>query len=294
MSVSKKATNNILRERLYQLMPKTGDYRTGITGFGMHRRDDSGTLDNCLYRPMVSVVVQGSKRMTLGSKEYIYKAGQCMVVGVDMPCMNFITDASPEAAFLSISLDLDKSLIAQLALKAPPQTRQNGSSRGVSITDTTPEVLDAFLRLSKLVGNPSKIPVLAPMIIKEIHFCLLLGPQGDVLRAVTTAGSQSNQIASAIGWLQSNYTKPLDIDMLARQVHMARSTFHRHFREVTSLSPLQYQKRLRLHEAQRLMLDGLDAAIAGNNVGYDSPAHFTREYKRLFGEPPRRDVSRLR
>jgi len=215
---------------------------------------------------------------------------------VDMPSSSFITAASPERPFLAVSLLLDKVLITRLAAETPlPSSLGKDSHKGISVASVDPDVLDAFLRLVELLGKPEQIPVLAPLIIREIHYRLLIGPQGGHLRRLNTFGTQSNQIAQAITWLRENFKKPLLVDELAQKVHMATSTFHRHFKEVTTLSPLQFHKRLRLFEAQRLMLaENENASTAGLAVGYESPTQFNREYKRLFGEPPHRDVVRDR
>ena len=219
-----------------------------------------------------------------------------MVAGVDLPSVSYITVASPERPFLGLSLSLDKYLIAQLAAEIPPSSKLgNGSFRGISIAKVDPDVLDAFLRLAELHDKPGQIPVLAPLVIREIHYRLLIGPHGERLRMLNTHGTQSNQIAKTITWLRKNYKEPLQVNELARKANMATSTFHRHFREVTTLSPLQFQKRLRLYEAQRLMLtEDEDAAVACLAVGYESPTQFNREYKRLFGEPPHRHVCQLK
>jgi transcriptional regulator GlxA family with amidase domain len=165
----------------------------------------------------------------------------------------------------------------------------------MAVVEVDPDVLDAFLRLVELLDRPEQIPVLAPMIIREIHYRLLIGPQGERLRMINTLGTQSNQIARSITWLKENYREPLQVDELARKVNMATSTFHRHFRQVTTLSPLQFQKRMRLFEAQRRMLvENEDASIAALAVGYESPTQFNREYKRQFGEPPHRNVNQIR
>jgi transcriptional regulator GlxA family with amidase domain len=162
------------------------------------------------------------------------------------------------------------------------------------VGDADPAVLDALLRFTDLLEQPAQQAVLAPLLIREIHYRLLLGPLGNQLRMIHTQGSQSNQIAQVITWLKSNYKKPLNVTELAKQVNMAPSTFHRHFRELTTLSPLQYQKQLRLSEAQRLMLvDRRDVGSAGYAVGYESLTQFNREYKRMFGAPPRQDVQRI-
>jgi len=288
--------NNLLKEKLLRWMPGTGRYPTAIEGLAIFRRDNPTQGENCIYQPLVAVLVQGSKRSIIGSEEYRYGKNHCLVVGVDLPSANYVTAASPEQPLLGLSLNLDKYLTTQLAAEIAPSSRPgNESYRGMAVAEVDPDVLDAFLRLAELLEKPEQIPVLAPMIICEIHYRLLIGPQGERLRMVNTLGTQSNQIAKTITWLRDNYKEPLQVDELARKVNMATSTFHRHFREVTTLSPLQFQKRMRLYEAQRLMLaENEDAAIAALAVGYESPTQFNREYKRLFGEPPHRHVSLLK
>ena len=287
-------TNSLLKEKLLRRMPSPGRYPTTIEGFMISRRHDAKDLENCIYKPLVAVVVQGSKRSVIGSEEYRYGENHCLVIGVDIPSANHVIVASPEQPFLAVTLDLDKYLITQLAAEIQP-ILGNGSYKGMAVAEVDPDVLDAFLRLVELLDKPEQIAVLAPMIIREIHYRLLIGPQGERLRLINTLGTQSNQIAKSITWLRDNYKAPLHVDELARKVNMATSTFHRHFRDVTTLSPLQYQKRLRLYEAQRLMLvENEDAAIAALAVGYESPTQFNREYKRQFGEPPHRHVSQIR
>jgi transcriptional regulator GlxA family with amidase domain len=215
---------------------------------------------------------------------------------VDIPSANHVITASPEKPFLAVTLGLDKYLITQLAAEIPPSSRPgNNSYKGMAVAEVDPDVMDAFLRLVELLEKPEQIPVLAPMFIREIHYRLLIGPQGERLRMVNTLGTQINQIARTLTWLRDNYKAPLQVDELARKANMATSTFHRHFRQVTTISPLQFQKHLRLYEAQRLMLvENEDAAIAAMAVGYESSTQFNREYKRMFGEPPHRHVNRLR
>ena len=287
--------NNLLKEKLLRWMPETGLYPTAIEGLMIARHHDAKELENCIYKPMVAVVVQGFKRSLIGSEEYRYGENHCLVVGVDIPSANHVIVASPEQPFLAVALNLDKYLITQLAAEVPPSSGLgNGSYKGMAVAKVDPDVLGAFLRLAELLDKPDQIPVLAPMIIREIHYRLLIGPQGEHLRMVNTLGTQSNQIAKTVTWLRGNYKEPLQVDELAKKVNMATSTFHRHFRQVTTLSPLQFQKRLRLYEAQRLMMvENEDAATAAMAVGYESPTQFNREYKRLFGEPPHRHVSQL-
>lgn len=262
----------------------------------MSRRESDDHVENCFYRPSVGLVVQGSKRSIVGADEYSYGENQCLVVSVDMPSSFLVSGASHEYPFLAISLDLDRYLIARLVTELPTVPDTGGTScKGVAVTDVSLDLLNAFLRLVELLEKPEEISFLAPVIIQEIHYRLLLGPLGNNLRRFSTLGTRSNQIAQAVAWLRDNYKEPLHVAMLARRVNMGTSTFHRHFKEVTSLSPLQYHKRLRLYEAQRLMLtEDADAVSAGFAVGYASPTQFNREYKRMFGEPPRRDVMRRR
>ena len=289
-------TNSLLKEKLLRRMPECGLYPTAIEGLMIARHYDAKEIPNCVYRPLVAVVIQGSKRSVIGSEEYRYGENHCLVVGVDIPSANHVIVASPEQPFLAVALDLNKFLITQLAAEIPPSSWPgNDLYRGMAIAEVDPHVLDAFLRLVELLEKPEQIPVLAPMIIREIHYRLLIGPQGERLRMMNTLGTQGNQIARTITWLRDNYKEPLQVDELASNANMATSTFHRHFRQVTTLSPLQFQKRLRLYEAQRLMLvENQDATIAALAVGYESPTQFNREYKRLFGEPPHRHLTRLR
>lgn len=289
-------TNSLLKEKLLRRLPEPGRYPTAIEGFMISRRHDAKELENCVYKPLVAVVLQGSKRSVIGSEEYRYGENHCLVIGVDLPSANHVLDASPEKPFLAVTLDLDKYLITQLSAEIPPSSRfENGSYKGMAVAEVDPDVLDAFLRLAELLDKPEQIPVLAPLLIREIHYRLLVGPQGERLRMINTLGTQSNQIANSITWLRENYKEPLQVDELARKVNMATSTFHRHFRQVTTLSPLQFQKRMRLFEAQRRMLvEHEDASIAGLSVGYESATQFNREYKRMFGEPPHRHVSQMR
>lgn len=289
--------NDRLKEMVLRHMPEPGYRQTKISGLSMSRRLAHDVLENSLYHPCTGIMLQGRKKSVIGTEEYIYGEGQCLVIGVDVPSSFYVMDGTEEAPFLCLSLAVDKFLLARLAAEVPPASgsANDGSRRGVSVADVDISVLDAFLRLVELLDRPEQIAVLAPMIIREIYYRILIGPQGGFLRRFHTLGSQSMQIAQAVTWLRDNYRSPLQVEELARRVNMATSTFHRHFKEVTSLSPLQFHKRLRLFEAQRLMLaERVDAASAGLAVGYESPTQFNREYKRLFGEPPHKNITRLR
>ncbi len=288
--------NQLLKEKILHWLPKPGKLQTEIEGLALYHRTEINQSEHVFGKPCVGVIVQGNKCSVIGSQEYRYGAGQCCIAGVDMPSAFYVVNPSSQIPFLSMGLDLDRYLITRLTSELPaPATSGSGPCRGVSIENADPDLLNAFLRLLSLLDKPEQIPFLAPMVIQEIHYMLLIGPQGENLRRLNTLGSQSNQIAQAIFWLRENYRKPFQVDSLARQVNMATSTFHRHFKKVTGLSPLQFHKRLRLYEAQRLMLVENEAASnAGFAVGYESVTQFNREYKRLFGEPPHRDLNRRR
>lgn len=289
-------TNAMLKERLMRLAPETGKFETALPELTVFRFDEITRDENCFYDPAIGLVLQGHKHTVIGSETYQYGEYSCIVNGVDMPSLNNILEASREKPFLGLSLRIDRALAMELNAETLPEAAIGGASHsGVSIATVDPDVLDAFLRLVELLEDPKELRVLAPIIIQEIHFRILIGPQGGCLRLITTLGSRTSRVAEAITWMRDNYREQIPIDKLAKRVNMATSTFHRHFKEVTSLSPLQFQKRLRLYEAQRLMFAGnKDASSACLEVGYESPTQFNREYKRLFGEPPHRDISRMR
>jgi AraC-like DNA-binding protein len=287
-------TNSLLKEALLHLVPKPGRFEAGIKGFAITRVDEPTGTHRCFYAPLALVVVQGSKYSFWGAEEFVYGENQCIITGVDLPSDGRILDASPDKPYLSICLTLDTALLAELLATLPSSKIDGPVHRGMVVGDVDLYVLDAFLRLTDLLNQPEQQAVLAPLLIREIHYRLLIGPLGNQLRMIHTQGSQSNHVARAIRWLKVHYKEPLSVIELAKQVNMAPSTFHRHFRQLTTLSPLQYQKQLRLSEAQRLMLvDRRDAGSAGYAVGYESLTQFNREYKRMFGEPPRKDINRI-
>jgi AraC-like DNA-binding protein len=269
---------------------------TAITGLTLYRRDEPSEPISIMYEPRICVVAQGAKRVLLGDETYVYDAHHFLITSVDIPTFAQIIKASREKPCLGLVLKLDQREISQLMVDSnlpPPHPQQ--SSRGMATGEVTLPLLTAFQRLIDLLDEPKDIPILAPIIQREIFYRLLVGDQGARLRQMASAGSQSQQIARAIDWLKGNFTRPLRIDDLATQVNMSTSTFHHHFREVTAMSPLQYQKWLRLNEARRLMLaENQDAATAAFQVGYESPSQFSREYSRLFGAAPLRDITNLR
>ena len=269
---------------------------TAIPGLILARRVEPTKPMSIMYEPRICVIAQGAKRVQLGDDAYVYDAHHFLLTSVDLPTFVQVIKASPEKPYLGLVLNIDQREISQLMVDSnlpPPRLQQ--SSRGMATGEVTLPLLAAVQRLIDLLDEPKDIPILAPIIEREIFYRLLVGDQGARLRQIAAAGSQGNQITRAIDWLKGNFTRPLHIDDLAAQVNMSTSTFHHHFRQVTAMSPLQYQKWLRLNEARRLMLaEDRDATTAAFQVGYESPSQFSREYSRLFGAPPMRDITGLR
>ncbi len=283
-----------LKEKVSALFNKPGMVQTGIAGLSASLRTAPTFNQHCFYKPMVVLVLQGEKQAVLGTEKLTYNANQLVVTAIDIPAVGSITKASPDNPFMTLILDLDSYLISQLLTESVyPHTET--ASHGMGITKADETILDAFYRLISLVEQPERQKVMAPMIIKEIHYLLLTSPLGDILRSVHTKGAQNSQIARMIAWLKENYRQPLKIDELAHKFNMAESSLYRHFSQVTSLSPLQYLKRLRLYEAQRLMLSkNFNATMAAYEVGYESISQFNREYKRMFGTPPKTNINQIK
>lgn len=269
---------------------------TAVPGLSLFRRDEPTEPITGMYEPSICLIAQGAKRVLLGDDAYVYDAHHYLITSVHLPTVVQVIEASREKPYLGLRLMLDLREISQLMADSnlpPPRTQQ--SSRGMATGEVTLPLVTAVQRLIDLLEAEQDIPILAPVIQREIFYRLLVGDQGARLRQIASAGSQSHQIARAIDWLKGNFSQPLRIDDLAAQVRMSISTFHHHFRSMTALSPLQFQKQLRLQEARRLMLaERMDAATAAFQVGYESPSQFSREYNRLFGAPPLRDIANLR
>ena len=274
------------------------EYRlvTAIPGLFLFRHDEPTEPTSGMYEPSICMVAQGAKRVLLGDDTYVYDPHHYLITSVHLPTMVQIVEASREKPYLGLMLKLDLREMSQLMADSNlPAPRTQQSHRGMATGEMTLPLLAAFQRLIDLLSEGQDIPILAPVIQREILYRLLVGDQGARLRQIAAAGSQSQQIARAIEWLKGNFSESLRIDDLAEKARMSTSTFHHHFRSMTALSPLQYQKQLRLQEARRLMLaEHLDAATAGFQVGYESPSQFSREYNRLFGAPPLRDITKLR
>lgn len=250
----------------------------------------------CLVAAGIVLAVQGEKQMLVGGEAYPYDVNRFLITSLDLPANSQIVSASPEKPCLGLVLKLDLRIMAELIAQGGlPLPAERSSDRGIGIGTVTPALLEPFKRLLDLLDEPETIPVLAPLIEREIHYRLLKSDQAARLWQIASVGSQGHRVAKAIDWLKLNYTAALRIDELAAYAQMSPSSLHQHFRQLTAMSPLQYQKWLRLNEARRLMLnEDRDAASAAFEVGYESPSQFSREYTRLFGAPPRRDVETLR
>jgi AraC-like DNA-binding protein len=250
-----------------------------------------------LTGPVVALVAQGAKCAVLGDRTYEYRAGQYLVVSVDLPVTGNYTQAGPAEPFLGVGLVLEPPAIAELLLETSGRDRVTRSAAhpGITVSDASPELLDAAVRLVRLLDHPEDAPVLAPMIKKEILWRLVTGPQGAMVRQIGLADSSLTHIGRAIRWIREHYAEALRIEQLAQLARMSPTSFHRHFRTVTAMTPVQYQKRIRLHEARLLLVDRThDVATVGYLVGYESTSQFSREYRRQFGVPPGRDAERLR
>ena len=271
-------------------------HTTAVQGLSLFRRDEPTEPISGMYEPSICMVAQGAKRVLLGDDTYVYDAHHYLITSVHLPTVVQIIEASREKPYLGLRLKFDHRELSQLMADSNlPAPRAQQSKRGMATGEVTLPLLTAVQRLIGLLDKPEDIPILAPIIQREIIYRLLVGDQGARLRQIASAGSQSQQIARAIDWIKDHFTQPLRIDDLAEQARMSTSTFHHHFRSMTALSPLQFQKQLRLQEARRLMLaERLDAATASFQVGYESPSQFSREYNRLFGAPPLRDITNLR
>jgi AraC-like DNA-binding protein len=277
----------------------TGDQEnctTSIPNLSLYRRDQPTPPIACLVEPSIVLVAQGAKQLVIGEQAYRYDPGRFLVTSLKLPGVSQVQEASPQTPCLGLVYKLDLRTITELATHASMPPPSDVADMGAAaIGSLTPALAGPFSRLIALLGEPDALPVLAPLIEREIHYRLLLSDQSARLRQIAAIGSHSFRIARVLDWLRANYAQPLRIDELAAHVRMSASNLHLHFRQLTAMSPLQYQKWLRLNEARRLMLnEHMDAASAAFQVGYESPSQFSREYSRQFGAPPRRDIDTMR
>jgi AraC-like DNA-binding protein len=273
-----------------------GDMLTEIPGLRLYRRSLTTACTSAAYEPSLVVFVQGKKQINVGKTTYICDGANFLLTSVDLPVVSQVIAASEKEPLLGLVLKLEMPAVREILSQQEFHLREESAdARGMAVGVTSLELLDACSRLVDLLDTPQDIPFLCGLIQREIVFRLLRSPQGKHLRAIATLGEQSHRTAKAVEWLRTNYTKPLRLEELAAMARMGVSTLHHQFRSLTAMSPLQYQKQLRLHVARERMLnEGLDAASAAFEVGYESASQFSREYSRFFGQPPMRDVKARR
>jgi AraC-like DNA-binding protein len=247
---------------------------------------------HAVYEPLLVVVAQGTKRIVLADRVFDNHAGQCLVVPLHLPVSSHVTKASIEEPFLGAVISIRPKLVASLLLEAIPGEHHSDEVLAIGVSEASAELVDAVVRLLRLIDRPSDMPILQPMIEREIVWHLLCSEQGGLVRQIGLADSRLSKISHATRWIREHYAETVSIEDLAERVAMSPTSFHRHFRAATTMSPLQYQKQVRLQEARsRLLASAGDVAGVGFSVGYDSPSQFSREYARLFGAPPSRDAA---
>ena len=290
-----RGSRSELARKIASFLGNQENRTTEIPGVSLHQRTAPTPPCRMTYHPGIIVIAQGSKQVNLGRTSFTYDESRFVVTAVDLPIVSWVAEATQEVPCLALSIKLDMSMVRELLSREEIHVSESPSdSPAISIGETTPEFLNACCRLVDLLDNPQDIPFLSGLIQREIIYRVLRGRAGARLRAVATLGDQSHRTAKVVAWITTNYAKPLRVEELAELAGMGVSTLHHHFRMLTAMSPLQYQKHLRLQSARSLMLNnGLDAANAAFEVGYESPTQFNREYSRLFGQPPMRDVRAL-
>lgn len=285
----------ILAYEIGRIAQNDGDHPTGIPQLTLHRRSASTQPMHCIYGLGLGIAAQGGKQVTLGDQVIAYGPGQSLLTTVDLPVVSHVTHGNLAQPYLGMMLRLDGNALVQLAteMDLPPLSREP-ATRAMSLRPLEAPLLDALTRLVQLLSEPQLIAPIAPLIQREIMVRLLTGPHGPYLRQLAAAGSPSHQLAQAMAWLKQNFSREVLVNELASRVHMSPSTFRQHFRNLTGMSPVQYQRQLRLQEARQLMLNqALDASTTAARVGYESASQFSRDYSRLFGAPPQRDIRRL-
>jgi AraC-like DNA-binding protein len=285
-----------LSARVARLTPFDGTHQSALPSLALIRGSVPTVCVPTVYQPCLAIVVQGRKRAVLNDEVFHYDPLNYLVVSVTLPAMGQVLEASPEHPYLSLRLNLDLEEIARLVLELGDLSPSPAADdRGLFVARLDEPLLDAVLRMVKLLDTPEDIGVLAPVVQREIYYRMLRGELGSRLVDLAQSEGGNHRVVRAIEWLKQHYAAPLRIEELAGAVHMSPSALHHRFKAVTAMSPLQYQKHLRLHEARRLMFaDGIESATAGHRVGYESPSQFSREYRRLFGAPPRSEIARLR
>lgn len=284
-----------LADLIAQHAASDGVHQTAIPRLSLVRMSRPTEPVHGVHNPSLCIVVQGRKQVMLCEQVIEYAAGRHLVVSLDLPIVGQVIGATPEEPYLCMRLDLDLHLLGELVVAMNRLPEPLPGCKALGVVETSPELLDAATRLVRLLAQPEDAPFLAPMIEREILFRLLRGEQAGVLHQILTPNNRLQNVNRAISFIRENFRDTLRIEDLAARAFMSASSLHEHFRAITNMSPLQYQKQLRLQEARRLILtQAMDAATAGRRVGYDSPSQFSREYRRQFGAPPLKDVDRLR
>ncbi len=287
---------NELATLIERFTPSEGPLQTAIGPLSLIRFDQPTPVARGVHKPALCIIAQGRKEVSLGGESYVYDALNYLVVSVTLPVTGQVIEASPDKPYLCLRLDLDPAEITRMISDAGPVgLPARPASRGMYLDRIDESLLDTVLRLTRLLDTPRDISMLAPLALREIYYRLLRSQQGQQLIEIAMADSQSHRITRAVEWLNANFDQPLRIEELARVANLSVSALHHRFKAVTAMSPLQYQKQLRLQEAQRLLIsEGLEVAAAGYRVGYESPSQFSREYRRLFGAPPLKDLARMK
>lgn len=284
-----------LVERLVARLRQDGEIVSAIPNLTFYRFNAPTQPTSYLLEPSICLIMQGSKRVVLGEKELRYDECSFFVTSIELPLIAQIVNASAEKPYLGMVLRLDRMEIVRLVMESSlPHSKSNSTAQAIELGFITKHLLNAISRMVDLLEEPELIPLLFPLIQREILLRLLLSGTGPKIRQIAVGGSPTHQISKAIGWIKNNLRERLQVENLAAMSSMSVSTLHHHFRALTSFSPLQFQKRLRLNEARWLMVENhLDASSAAFEVGYESPSQFSREYSRMFGSPPLRDVKKL-
>lgn len=264
---------------------------TPIPGLRMMRLYEPSGLMRSMYRPLICLVLQGAKQMTAGRQERLYRAGEGVIVGVDLPVIGRIVTASRREPYLALAIELDMTVMQSVAPKVPQHANRLPARTSLFTARLDDDIVSCATRMMRLLDHPEAEPVLRPALLQELHYWLLASEHGPALRALSLPDTHASRIAKAVEYIRTSYNQSIAIEELAARANLSASAFHRHFRALTSLSPVQFQKQLRLIEARRLMISqGITARRAASIVGYESPSQFTREYARMFGAPPKKDV----
>jgi len=285
-----------LTDAISKVMGHASEVSTAVPGLTLYQNTVPTAPNPCSYEPSLLLIPQGKKRVDLGKQSYVFGESTFLLTSIELPIVSRVCAASVEKPYLAFFLKLDMGMVRdvlhseEVRIPAPPV-----GTRGMVLGEATVELLAPCSRMVQILHTPQDVPFFGKLLQREIIYRLLQGAQGDRLRSVATMADQSYRTAKAVAWLRDNFKKTLNVDELASMTGMSRSTLHHHFRGLTAMSPLQFQKRLRLHTArQKMLTEQLDAASAAFEVGYESPSQFNREYKRFFGQPPMRDIQALR